>query len=111
MGIDSLRILAEHVLSYDISAIEDEDAYATEAYRQEILSKMSRADLIRCILLKPTVRLTRTDNNTGFDAEYIQDPIMNLYFTRDQSITTPRGHVICHMNSDQRDPETNILGL
>ena len=111
VGIDSLRILAEHDLKFDISAIEDEDEEATEAYRQEVLSKMSRADLIRCILLQPTVRLTRTDNNTGFDAEYIQDPLMNLYFTRDQSITTPRGHVICHMNSGQRDPETNILGL
>ena len=111
VGIDSLRILADYELKFDISAIEDEDPEATEAYRQEVLSKMSRADLIRCILLQPTVRLTRTDNNTGFDAEYIQDPLMNLYFTRDQSITTPRGHVICHMNSDQRDPETNILGL
>ena len=34
---------------------------------------------------------------------------MNLYFTRDQSITTPRGHVICKMNSSQRAPETDII--
>lgn len=53
----------------------------------------------------------KTDNNTGFEAEYIQTPLMNLYFTRDQSITTPRGHVICHMNSEQRNLETDIIGL
>ena len=111
VGIDSLRILANNVLTYDISDVPDEDAEASEAYRREVLSQMSRADLIRCILMQPTVRLLKTDNNTGYDAEYIQNPLMNLYFTRDQSITTPRGHVICHMNSPQRDPETDIIGL
>ena len=90
VGIDSLRVLADNVLDYDISSIPDEDATKTEKYRQEVLKKMSRADLIRCILLQPTVKLSKTDSNTGYEALYIQNPLMNLYFTRDQSITTPR---------------------
>lgn len=111
VGIDSLRALAADVLVYDISGIADEDAVATEAYRQNVLGKMSRADLIRCILLQPTVKLSKIDNNTGYEAQYIQNPLMNLYFTRDQSVTTPRGHVICNMNSSQRAPETKIIAL
>ena len=111
VGIDSLRALAASVLVYDISSIENESAEATEEYRQDVLSKMSRADLIRCILLQPVVKLLRTDNNTGYEAQYIQNPLMNLYFTRDQSITTPRGHIICNMNSSQRAPETRIINL
>ena len=111
VGIDSLMVLAEKVLVYDISSIPDEDAEATEAYRQLVLQKMSRADLIRCLLLQPTVKLSKTDNNTGYEAQYIQNPLMNLYFTRDQSITTPRGHIICRMNSSQRAPETEIINL
>ena len=111
VGIDSLRALADNVLVYDISSIPDEKPEATEEYRQDVLSKMSRADLIRCILLQPMVKLWRTDNNTGHEATYILNPLMNLYFTRDQSITTPRGHVICNMNSSQRSPETNIIEL
>lgn len=111
VGIDSLRRLAENVLIYDISSIPDEDAEKTENYRQEVLLKMSRKDLIRCILLQPTVKLSKTDNNTGYEAQYIQNPLMNLYFTRDQSITTPRGHIICNMNSRQRMPETEIVAL
>ena len=111
VGIDSLRALAAKVLTYDISSIAGEDAQATEKYRQEVLDKMSRADLIRCILLQPTVKLAKTDNNTGYEAQYIQNPLMNLYFTRDQSITTPRGHIICSMNSSQRAPETEIISL
>ena len=111
VGIDSLRALAANMFVYDISSIPDEDAEETESYRQYVLNKMSRNDLIRCILLQPMVKLWKTDNNTGYEAQYIQKPLMNLYFTRDQSITTPRGHIICNMNSKQRAPETEIINL
>lgn len=111
VGIDTLRTLAGNVLVYDVSNIPDESQQATEEYRQDVLSKMSRQDLYRCIILQPTVKLSRTDNNTGYEAQYIQNPLMNLYFTRDQSITTPRGHVICNMNSSQRAPETDIIEI
>ena len=111
IDIDNLRELADNSLKYDITEMPGESAEKTEEYRQEVLGKMSRADLIRCILLQPTVKLSATDNNTGFEAEYIQNPLMNLYFTRDQSITTPRGHIICNMNSSQRVYETNIIEL
>lgn len=111
VDIERLRQLVSNVLVYDISSIGDEDADATEQYRQETISKMSRNDLIRCLLLQPTVKLSRTSRNTGYEAQYIQNPLMNLYFTRDQSITTPRGHIICNMNSSQRAPETNIIEL
>ena len=109
VGIDTLQLLAANVLVYDVSNISGEDIQATEDYRQEVLSKMSRQDLIRCIMLQPTVKLSKTGNNTGYEAQYIQNPLMNLYFTRDQSITTPRGHIICNMNSSQRAPETKII--
>lgn len=110
-GIDTLRSYALQALEYDISAIADESLAATERYKQDVISEMSRADLIRCILTRPTVRLFRTSNNTGYEAEYIHNPLMNLYFTRDQSITTPRGHIICYMNSGQRAAETDIIEL
>lgn len=111
VSLDTLRALAGKELLYDIAALPDADAEATEAYRQEIVGQMSRGDLIRCLLLKPVVRLMRTDNNTGVGAEYVHAPLMNLYFTRDQSITTPRGHILCRMNSAQRAPETEIIDL
>ncbi len=111
VSLDTLRMLADKELIYDVSAMPDADRDASEAYRQEVLAQMSRADLIRCILLRPVVRLFPTDNNTGVSAEYIHDPLMNLYFTRDQSITTPCGHIICRMNSPQRAAETDVIEL
>lgn len=111
VGMDTLREMASRMLVYDVTAIPDADSAEVETYRGEVLAKMSRADMIRCILCQPTVRLRATDNNTGLEAEYVHHPLMNLYFTRDQSITTPRGHIICRMNSSQRMPETDIIDL
>jgi len=109
--IEKLRVLAEKMLTYDISHINEENPDASENYRQYVLSKMSRTDLISCILRQPTVTLYKTDLNTGYEAVYSLRPLINLYFTRDQSITTPRGHVICKMNSSQRAPETEIIAF
>lgn len=109
--IEKLRSCAKDALIYDITNMKDVDEVASEQYRSHIISEMSRADLIRCILLRPTVTLYSTDNNTGFEAKYTHSPLMNLYFTRDQSITTPRGHIICQMNSTQRAIETQLVAL
>ena len=110
-GIDSLRVLAGELLQYDVTTLDDDAAADADRYKKEVIAKMSRADLIRCILLQPTVVLYKTGTNTGYEAQYVQNPLMNLYFTRDQSISTPRGHVICNMNSLQREPEADIISL
>ena len=108
--IEKLRACAITALTYDTSDMPDV-AEESEKYRMSVINEMSRADLIRCILLRPTVKLYNSGNNTGFEAVYTHSPLMNLYFTRDQSITTPRGHIISKMNSTQRAAETQIVSL
>lgn len=105
-----LRALASESMKYGLNSDAGETA-AEEAYRQRNLAAMGRSDLIRCIMLRPTAELHPTEDNTGVRARYIHNPLMNLYFTRDQSITTPRGHIICRMNSVQRAAETSIIEL
>ncbi len=98
--------LAENCLIYNIEEKYQEEE---EKYRQETLAKMSTADQIRTILLQPTVNIKKTGYNTGYEATYNTKPLMNLYFCRDQSISTPKGQIICRMNSSQRYPETDII--
>ena len=109
--IEKLRECAKRTLTYDTSNMQEMSPEKSEEYREYVISEMSRADLIRCILLRPTVMLRSSDTNTGFEALYSHSPLMNLYFTRDQSITTPRGHIISYMNSTQRAYETEIISL
>ena len=105
-----LSSLAEQTLAYDVTGVAPQDSAAFgEQYRQQVLSKLTKEDLIRVILLQPEIVLRSTDNNTTVEADYIHHPLMNLYFTRDQSISTPKGQVMCRMNSSQRAPETRII--
>lgn len=107
--IEDLRDYVKGILKYDASDIVEDNFAVSEEYRLQIINQMSRTDLISCILLQPTVKLQNTDNNTGVEAKYIQSPLYNLYFMRDQSITTPKGHIICNMNSSQRAAEVNLV--
>ena len=109
--IEKLRQYAAETLTYDITNIEGASIAESKSYRDYVIGEMSRNDLIRCILLRPTVTLYGTDTNTGVEAVYSHQPLMNLYFTRDQSISTPRGHIISQMNSSQRALETEIIAL
>lgn len=108
MPHDELVALADGSLTYDVAGtgISPEEA---EAYRQEVLAAMSNSDLLRVIINRPTVVLEESGINTGYTAEYIHEPLMNMYFLRDQSITTPKGHIMCRMNSAQRFPEVDII--
>ena len=111
-GMDRERLvaLAAQTLEYDVSGVAPQDSASFgEQYRQKTLSAMSVDDLIRIILLQPRIVLRSTDNNTTVEADYVHNPLMNLYFTRDQSISTPRGQVICRMNSSQREPEARVI--
>ena len=110
VDIEKIREKAFDVLKYDTSNIDD-DPDVVEAYRQQILSKMTRSDLINCLLPRPTVILFRTGHNTGYEAMYTPQPLMNLYFTCDQGVSTPKGQIISRMNSTQRASETEIIEL
>lgn len=108
MEHEQLRKLASPHLVYDASHT-NLSSVDVEAYRQQVLQKMTKRDLCRTLLLRPTVELHETGFNTGVDAEYMHNPLMNLYFLRDQSISTPCGQIMCRMNSSQRADEVDII--
>ena len=104
-----LVTIAEASLSYDVSSLPPSEREAQTAYKQQVLASMSSSDLVRIIINRPTVILKKSGINTGFEAQYVHNPLMNMYFLRDQSITTPKGHILCRMNSSQRGPEVDII--
>jgi len=107
--LDALKKFAGEFLKFDSSAIEEPDKSRQEKYKKQILSKLTPYELKKIILQRPTIHLHQTDKNTGMSATYEVSPVMNLYFLRDQMITTAKGVVIAKMNSVQRAPETKII--
>lgn len=107
--LDQLRDFASTVLTYDTSKLPVELQSEQVNYKEQTIAQLSPQELVKIILLRPTIILEQTPNNTEFKASYVEAPLMNLYFCRDQMITTARGIVIANLNSPQRAPETEIM--
>ncbi len=105
-ALDELRDFASRYLKYTCG--EGVDSAEQAEYRSAMLAKFTPGDLVDIILLQPEVVLSGTGINTGLEASYTLHPVMNLFFMRDQAITTSKGVVIGRMNSSQRAAETDI---
>ena len=101
-----LRKFALDSIRFTSSEISQEEI---ESHRQILIQQYTPNDLMRILFLRPEVRFRKTEINTGVTAEYIMRPLMNLFFMRDQVITTSRGIVVCRMNSPQRQYECDLV--
>jgi len=107
--LTDLQQFAEKALTYDTAGLPANMQAGQQAYRQKVIHSLHPKELIKIIFQRPTVKLSSTESlNTGFVASYTLDPVMNMYFMRDQVITTPKGIVLGKFNSRQRDAETEI---
>jgi arginine deiminase len=110
--LDSLRRFAADFLTVDASALGADAQQEQGRYKQTTLAALHPRELVSIILQCPTVRLRPSlVANTRYSASYEVAPVMNLYFCRDQQITTARGVVVGRMNSEQRMVETRIMGF
>ncbi|MDO9558300.1 MAG: arginine deiminase family protein [Syntrophales bacterium] len=108
-ALDELRALAMESLRYRTKGLPKNLAASQEQYRKDVIQKLHPRELLTMILEQPVVTLASTGRqNTGLKASYSAGPLMNLYFMRDQVITTAKGLVIGHFNATQREPETKI---
>ncbi len=109
-ALDELRAFARGFVTIDASALPIEEQAEQTRYIEGVIAALHPSALVRAILDCPTVRLRPSlVPNTRYTATYELAPVMNLYFCRDQQITTARGVVMARMNSEQRAVETRIL--
>ena len=112
--LNELKLFARSCVRINTSAeapLSSEEIQEQHYYLDGVFQKMHPVDLIRTILLQPNLILKKTATNTFVTADYNANPVMNLYFSRDQLITTAKGIIVTHLNSPQREIETKILSL
>lgn len=107
--LTNLRALAADFLIYNTKGLSKEQAKEQEAYKASVINEMNPKDLVRIILLQPEVTLVPTKANTGLTASYTTRPLMNLFYMRDQMISTAKGIVIGRMHTPQRETECRIV--
>jgi len=98
----------------DVSRLHPHQQRAQRAYFDETVAKMAPTTLVRMILQRPTVILRSgkcgaSEQRDCVLADYRVNPLMNLYFTRDQMNTTTRGVVVGRMANPQRAAEREVM--
>ena len=127
---DELMKLAEESLNYERETnIEEEkknldkdspskrkrsiDKYefnSSDQYKEKVLKKFSKKNLLNVILTRPTMKLKRIETDTYIESTSITFcPLGNLVFCRDQQITTKKGVVIGRSRTSQRKYEHKIM--
>lgn len=112
--LEEFRLFARSCVRINTSAEASLSAQEIEeqhTYLDSVFKVMHPVDLVRTVLLQPNLILKKTPTNTFVTADYNANPVMNLYFSRDQLITTAKGVVVTNLNSPQREIETKILAL
>lgn len=91
-------------------SFEDYKLYSSEEYKERVLKKFSKKNLINIILTRPTMKLKHIDKDTFIESTSIEfSPLGNLVFCRDQQITTKKGVVIGRSRTSQRKFESIIM--
>jgi arginine deiminase len=109
-ALRELRAFARGCVTLDVSALPAEARPEQGDYLRKTIAALHPRELVSAILLRPTIHLRPSlVRNTRYVASYELAPVMNLYFCRDQQITTARGVVMSRMNSEQRAVETEIM--
>ena len=91
-------------------SIDDYLDYSGEEYKEKVLKKFSKKNLLNIILTRPTIKLKHIEKDTFIEPTSIAfDPLGNLVFCRDQQITTKKGVVIGNTRTTQRKFERVIM--
>ena len=84
--------------------------YSSDNYKENVLSKFSKKNLMNVILTRPSLKLKHIETDTYIESTSTNFyPLGNLVFCRDQQITTKKGIVIGKTRTTQRRYEHMIM--
>ena len=91
-------------------SFKEYENYSSDEYKENILKKFSKKNLINVILTRPTIKLKHINTDTFIESTSITfEPVGNIVFCRDQQITTKKGVVIGSSRTSQRKYEHIIM--
>ena len=92
------------------SSLHDYMNFSNDEYKEKVLKKFSKKNLINVILTRPTMKLKHIETDTFIESTSITFcPVGNMVFCRDQQITTKKGVVIGTSRTSQRKYEHIIM--
>ena len=91
-------------------SMEEYKLYSSDEYKEKVLNKFNKKNIMNIILTIPTMKLKHIDKDTYIESTSITfNPLGNIVFCRDQQITTKKGIVIGSSRTSQRKYEHIIM--
>ena len=91
-------------------SFKEYENYSSDEYKENVLKKFSKKNLINVILTRPTIKLKHINTDTFIESTSITfEPVGNIVFCRDQQITTKKGVIIGSSRTSQRKYEHIIM--
>ena len=91
-------------------SLKEYEMYSSDEYKENVLKKFSKKNIMNVILTRPTIKLKHIDTDTYIESTSITfNPVGNIVFCRDQQITTKKGLVIGSSRTSQRRYEHIIM--
>ena len=91
-------------------SFKEYENYSSDEYKENVLKKFTKKNLINIILTRPTIKLKHIDTDTYIESASITfNPLGNIVFCRDQQITTKKGVIIGSSRTSQRKYEHIIM--
>ena len=91
-------------------SFKEYENYSSDEYKENVLKKFTKKNLINIILTRPTIKLKHIDTDTYIESTSITfNPLGNIVFCRDQQITTKKGVIIGSSRTSQRKYEHIIM--
>ena len=92
------------------NSMEEFKLYSSDGYKEKVLKKFSKKNIMNIILTRPSMKLKHIDTDTFIESTSITfKPVGNIVFCRDQQITTKKGVVIGTSRTSQRRYEHVIM--
>ena len=92
------------------NSMEEFKLYSSDGYKEKVLKKFSKKNIMNIILTRPSMKLKHIDTDTFIESTSITfKPVGNIVFCRDQQITTKKGVVIGASRTSQRRYEHVIM--
>ena len=92
------------------NSMEEFKLYSSDEYKEKVLKKFSKKNIMNIILTRPSMKLKHIDTDTFIESTSITfKPVGNIVFCRDQQITTKKGVVIGASRTSQRRYEHVIM--
>jgi arginine deiminase len=86
-----------------------------DRFREKVIEKVRVNNddpefLVELLILRPILGYEKRDKGTHLEVK-LTDPLSNLYFMRDQQITTEKGIIMGRMATHQREKEVEVMKL